>query len=410
MITLFSFIFSCLFAAAGFLCCLINRTALSDTPTGCIIWAAEAFAVSLIMGYVGLKVSLLCMKKKYAAAKCRNIAVSLVLCLVLGAATGAVGQALFALEKQEKKIEIEPDPADKPEEKKQETKSISFIMDESASLLYIYENCVEATCNLIDKLNENHYFQYITFTRNVDKKTDLLQLTQSNKDSIKATVNTTHADGGYNYFYPPLQYSYDTLTTKADADSEKIVIMFTDCLGDYESEMEKLIDDYAESDITVYIIKTSVSESDKIDPDCQLAEIADEVFHLIPDENGDYSMDNIYNILAITTEVDEEPVEDPVKKETRTETKIALGTESILFSKKNTVWKVLIRILTFSVFSLLTSFVYYGAEDKKKLLINLLPGAVSGVIFVIHPIAGLAASLIFILTAFTKFKTEQTNL
>ncbi|MBR3802341.1 MAG: VWA domain-containing protein [Clostridia bacterium] len=410
MITLFSFIFSCLFAAAGFLCCLINRTALSDTPTGCIIWAAEAFAVSLIMGYVGLKVSLLCMKKKYAAAKCRNIAVSLVLCLVLGAATGAVGQALFALEKQEKKIEIEPDPADKPEEKKHETKSISFIMDESASLLYIYENCVEATCNLIDKLNENHYFQYITFTRNVDKKTDLLQLTQSNKDSIKATVNTTHADGGYNYFYPPLQYSYDTLTTKADADSEKIVIMFTDCLGDYESEMEKLIDDYAESDITVYIIKTSVSESDKIDPDCQLAEIADEVFHLIPDENGDYSMDNIYNILAITTEVDEEPVEEPVKKKTRTETKIALGTESILFSQKNTVWKVLIRILTFSVFSLLTSFVYYGAEDKKKLLINLLPGAVSGVIFVIHPIAGLAASLIFILTAFTKFKTEQTNI
>lgn len=384
--------FSILFAILGYLCCKINYAITADTPIGCILWTAEAFAVTMIMGCIGLELSLFINRKKITVIGRRKFILTVILALILGFLTGAAGQFLFALN-TEKEV--------KGPTKKATDTSIVFMMDSSGSMSDVYKDCIEASCDFIDELGDSCYYQYIAFSGTSDPKTPLLQLTDKNKELIKEAARNSSLCASGTWFDPPLKDAYNTLTNNSNS-RKKIAILFSDCVTSdgYSFVSEEVVNMYKSSDIKLYIIMVSDNRDATLSSNDPLSQIAYELFTVTADNYGKIDISNFSEILKnASLGIDRGDIYRQ---------KVILDEEMMLTSKDESLIEFIVRIATYTTFSLIVGIIYYGFESKKLIIINAFLGLIAGLMTIISPKIGLFVLIVLSLTAMVDFHNVET--
>lgn len=385
--------FSGLFAAIGFLCCMLNYDITADTPGGCVLWSVEACAVSLVMGCLGFEFSLWLKRKKFKVMGRRNIALSLAIALLAGMVIGAVGQLLYALEITTKSNDTEKNES-----------NVVFLLDWSNSMKYQRLSCMDAICKTLDDMDENIYFQYVPFSScDIDKQnhaTDFLPVTNSNRSYFKDKIQNTYIEFMANNFNMALDFAVNTILENNYDSRRNIIVMFSDCAGEVNLN---ITDDFSAYGIEFYILSIENEEALTVGDDSrQLLDISDENYKIDCGVSGvqgakvDDMADALDQILA-----EPETGEKPER-----ETKLTLGRELLLGESEFSFWRVVVRIIFFSLMSGVASYIYYGFEDHKKLLINFAFGAVAALLsFVFYPL-GIILLIFLGLGGFTEYEVE----
>lgn len=384
-------IFTGVFSAIGFLFCLTHCEMVANSPLGCILWSVEVVAVTLIMGYIGLELSFWIKRKKYKVIGKRNTAISLVLALVLALVIGTFGQTLYALElKTEDNVFIE-----------EETNAV-FLLDWSLSMNYQRLSCMQAISDSLEKMNEDVYFQYVPFSSyDIDRQnhaTELLPVSNSNRELLKSKIQKNWIDICANNFDMALDFAVETITNTQYESRRNIIVLFSDCVGDADTSISSVLSNYG---IEFYIMFIKNSEAFSAGPSgTPLLSVADETFSVdcgtlgIEGADVDDCTDAISKIL-----IGENNDDKTIKK-------LMITSDMIFKSGEVNFWKVLVRVLFFGMFTLAASYLYYGFENKMKILVNFVFGAVAALLTCINYPFGICLLLFVGVGGFTKIETE----
>lgn len=379
-----------LFIIIGFLICALNYEITTDTPEGCVLWMAEFFAVTLLLGYLGFELYIWLHRKKFTVIGKRSILFGIVASLIIGAATGAVGQAIYSLEMQEY---TEYDTIDTESKKT----NVCFLMDYSSSMNSVHDNCVDAAKAVIDELDENVSFQFAAFANIlIDEKnhaSEMLPATDSNKKVLKDFIDSVFLYGYGTDFNIPLDFAVSSLNDNKANDTRSVIVMLTDCEATVE---QSVIDNVKKNNCELYVLTyfNGTSTFDNLTPN------ADEVFHLDPGSTGNDAIKQVTEALKKAVNGS-----DTVEV---TKTKLAMSENLILGRGESSFMRIIVRALVYGIICAAAGFIYYGFEDPKKLLINFLFGVLAAVVSIVAVTIGLLVLLVG-MTDFTKFIITEEN-
>lgn len=378
------------FAMVGYLICLKNFNITADHPEGCILWVAEAFAVSLLMGYLGLELELWLNRKNFKAIGRKSILFGIVASIVLGAAIGAAGQTLYALE-------IQKYTEDEIIEGKKDRANIALMADYSGSMDGILQSYLEATDELIDSLDEKNSLQFAAFTSvDIDKNThatDMLPMTAQNKKIIKDFYDKLPYMYGYSTnFDIAIDFAVDSLISNHSDSIRSVVLILTDCQGFVSQDV---LDRCKQNNCELYVL-TLKNELTTIN---QLEQVADKYFELEPNPDGSINVSDAVEAL-------EEAI-DGTTTVTETKKKLALSMDMIVSSDDLTVFRVIITMLFFGLSGAAAGFIYYGFEDIKKLAVNFLLGVFAAMVMFIYTPAGIVLLLVVGLGNFNSYTVTE---
>ncbi len=392
-----SFGLSGLFALIGFGICMLNFDITADTPEGCVLWTAELFAVCLTMGLIGMEAELFLRKKRFVALGRKNPAVSLISAVLIGCVIGAAGQAVFGLDIESQKVKSD-------EKIKTKETNVVLLMDYSGSMDYYIADETEVTCQLIDGLDKNVSMQIVAFSDTVEPRavSDFLPLTDANKDNLKDFVRNIDIWHGGTNFDLPLEVAFNTLSDNEKKDCRSVVLMLSDYApGGYTFTNQKG-QQIKDEGFEVYSVRITYQGGENIDPNDQFAQFVDKDIPIVKAADG--SIDTEELLGALTESV------KGTREKTKTKNKLILGEELLTAQSDAALWKIIIRAVFFSLFSMAAGYVYYGFEDTKKLLINAAPGLLAAVISLINPVLAFVVLLLVGLGSFTRFEiTEERH-
>jgi len=391
---MYSYGLSGAFALLGFGICMLNFDITADTPEGCIIWVAELFAVCLTMGLLGIEAELFLRRKRFVPAVKRSLLKKIISTLLIGAVLGAAGQALYALEVNVEKEKI----SGKTDSK--ETHMV-LLMDYSGSMMNSIEDEKEVTCRLIDSLNESTSLQVIAFSDTVEDRavSDFMPMTKDNKDELKGFVKSIDIWFGGTNFDLPLEKAYETLRENEKNNCRSAVVM----LSDYEPYGYTLVTDIAQKikdeGFEMYSVRLTAQGGQQPDPNDLFMQYVDEDFPITKNSDGSFDTDKLLEALTETVKGKDKSRISDVSAE--------LDDEALTAEAEPGVWRIILRIIVYGLFSLAAGCVYYGYESKTKLLINWALGAAAGIISLINPVVGYIVLMLTGTGFFTRFEIEE---
>ena len=342
-----------------------------------ILFAAMFFSIPLFASMVGIFLVETYRGKNYVIQKKGNRLLSILVAAILSFSLGAGAQTLYPENKHEKTIyDYDYEKIEIPGSKKEKTiefsgADISVLLDLSASMSSNIGKCKNAVCDLINEFETDDYFQIIGFADaiiNTDS-TDMYMATDENKNFMKEIV-TDMGSGTGTMFDSPLDLAYDSLMMSSS--KNKAVIMVTDGSA-YLSEQIK--ENYINSGIPVYVISISSH--------------ADQIEQFVKDSGGytvSIDMEDVERerLLGEFREIYEETVEEvgePVSKiiPVEDDSQVEDVSYRLMFYGNDGIGfvEILIRFLTFLLYSILASVCMYYTFSKAGFIVCLLTALIA---------------------------------
>lgn len=391
-------VFSGLFAAIGFMCCLLNFDITADTPGGCVLWSAEVCAVSLAMGCMGIEFSLWLKRKKFKAIGRRKLALSLAIALISGAIVGAAGQFIYALELQKYTSDTEIDIH-------QNECNAVFLLDCSLSMANQHNNCIEATCQMLDKMDDSVSFQFVSFSSyNINEDndaTELLPVNDTNRTDLKDAVRNISVYHNANNFDIALDFAVETIKDNQSDSRRNVIVLFSDCVGGVNDE---IVSSFSDHNIEFYIIAVkNDSALNASFADKPLLGISDKSFEIDAGYDGTGSADENEMVSAFNEILSK----SGTGNKTKTKTKLTLGEDMLFGESELTLLRVIVRIIFFGLITAVAGCIYYGMESKKILLKNFAVGAGAALLSVIYYPLGIIVLIFLGIGGFTEYEVEE---
>lgn len=381
---------SLIFAFVTFLFSLIGLFFLKGSVLLSIIWVALLFAGIMTMGIAGLELEIFIKRKHFRPVGRRHAALSLVLALAFGMFIGLFGQVLFCLDTEKYYVDDEIDTNLKEA-------NVVFLMDCSASMGGVYGACQQATCQLLDSLDEEYSFQFMTFSVMVVDDSGMYPVNDANRKQLKDFINQTSCAMANTSFDDCLESAYQSLKANEKKNSRNVVILFSDIIGgSYNSDLK---DKYKNSDIELYIMRVSQDGSTPIDINNTILELARKEFVMVPDANGQITTQELMDVLnesvkGITT----------IQKE---KTRLIVTDELLPFSRDISISRVLIRTVFYILFAAAAAFVYYGFKPVGAYIGSVALAIPAAIVSLLLPISGFILLLILCLGSVTKYDVKQ---
>ena len=174
-------------------------------------------------------------------------------------------------------------------------------------------------------------------------------------------------------------------------------------LSDYEPYGYTLVTDIAQKikdeGFEMYSVRLTAQGGQQPDPNDLFMQYADEDFPITKNSDGSFDTDKLLEALTETVKGKDKSRISDVSAE--------LDDEALTAEVEPGVWRIILRIIVYGLFSLAAGCVYYGYESKTKLLINWALGAAAGIISLINPVVGYIVLMLTGTGFFTRFEIEE---
>lgn len=396
----FDWIMLLLSFSIAFICicfCLSFMDDMTDSVWGRVLWSGIVFALPLVGSLAGVALAELIRSKRYVVQKKGSRARSIAYAAVLPLIVGCVGQVLYMIDIDTKRIEIPSNPIVTEAPVLNNESQISLLIDFSDSVYSDIDNCKQAACELVDRLDESTYFQYISFAAKVFESTDMTKLDQAGKEKIKEVIrSSTHM--GMTDLLQPIEEAYTKQKESGNQGVKKSVIMISDGVdGTLKSEFEAVKHRYLDEDIAFYLIKVKGLGNFDISGITDLAQGTGGIVLPLQKNGIDYNE----LLAALEKTVINSPVPHKVNKTYREEHKLYFGTETLPFGNRNiNIWKILLRFLVFAGYSIIATWTIYYSVSKRDVLTAIAVGIAITLITTILGDRGIIVSAILFDLAF----------
>lgn len=418
-------------SALGMFICLPLRDALSGSVPGRAVWCALWFALPLTLGLLGVEAGLALHHKRFRPARKRSFLAGLLAALLLGAAIGGGGGMLCMMEfRSAEKIPIsddnsppvtDPPEYETPEVDPPESQSVPpedeeppenvpaikhavLLIDASDSARLNDKEARLAPCRVIDALSEDAFMQAAVFAyaptaEDVRYKTDYLQLEDGVKEELKEFIQNTDIVGGTS-FEGPIQLALETLEGRSSGEEPAAIIMFTD--GDSPLSPETC-DAVMESGVRLCLIRANPAQTPDAQQLVQLAEATG---------GGDLSISDLVGSGNSVTEsyVGGEQTKaqpDAAQGETRLELTFGASLPSDGFGESFNVWRIAACIITYVLYAVLATVVYYRRITLVGLAGSLCAGCLTVCAATIDPRLCIPATAVLLLGAYTIYQVKE---
>lgn len=387
---------SVLFAAVSVVVSGISLNWNVDSVAADILNIAVFFAFSFTMGYVGMRLGQWLNRKRYKVVRHRSVVVGILLSILLGAVAGAVGQVIYSIDYIPHYRTVETDIV-------LDGIHMVLLMDGSSSMTEEKKvACNEAATRLIDNLGEDDSVQFIAFAKLVAPRnvSQFLPMTENNKVFLKDFVRSVDLAGGTD-FNIPLRMALDTLQANQDEHHRSIILMLTDGEAELADDVVRTFSD-AGNEIYLYTIRITGSNDSINSATRSLIDLADQDFPITPRQDGSVNVDVVLNAFQAAL----------AARGTAAEEYMLLGLGTALFIQQNASlywWRITVRLVTFIFLFVMAAIVYYGKQSWRRLLVHLLTGAATGVVYCVEPQAGMALYCILGLGSFATLMEVQQN-
>lgn len=422
-------LFTLVLSTLGMLICLPLRDSLSDSVPGRAMWCALWFALPLTLGLLGVEAGLALKHKRFRPVRKRSLLAGLLAALLLGAAIGGGGGVLCMMEFQTV-VEIPPSdgknppkvdppeddppeedpPEDDPPEEEDppettlELKHVVLLVDASDSARVDGEKSRLAACRVIDILSEDAsmqvaFFAYAPAAEDVRYKTDYLQLENEVKEEFQEFIQNTDIVGGTS-FEGPIQLALETLKGRFSDEEPAAIIMLTD--GDSPLSQETR-DAVLESGVQLCLIRTNPAQTLDAKQLVQLAEATG---------GGDLSVRDIARggnsaTEAYTGSVQAKAQSDTAQGEKRLDLTFGESLPLDGFGEDFTVWRVAVCIITYILYAVLATVVYYRRLTLAGLAGSLCTGCLTACAATIDPRLCIPATAVLLLGAYTIYQVKE---
>ena len=422
-------------SSLGMLVCLPLRDNLGSSVPGRAAWCALWFALPLALGFIGVEAGLALNHKRFRPIRKRNFLAGLLAALLLGASIGGGGGMLCMLEFQttaeitdpggRDPAKIDPPETDPPETDPSETdppeswggaKHIVLLIDASDS---VRSNDIAdrlAACNVIDTLGgdvsaQAAVFAYAPTVEDVRYQTDYLPLEDGVKEQFKEFIQNTDIVGGTS-FEGPIRLALATLERHAGGQEPAAIIMFTDGDGPLSQEA---CDAVMESGVLLYLMRTTPAQTPNAQLLVQLAEATGGADLYTSHIGGDSNFAAESQAGVSANSVTESQT-SAVRTETRPDT--AQGKERIEltfgenlppdgFGEDGNVWRITVCTITYVLYAVLVSVVYYRRITLAGLAGSLCTGCLTACAITIDQRLCIPATVVLLLGAYTIYQVKE---
>lgn len=432
-------LFTLVLSALGMLVCLPLRDSLGNSVPGRAIWCALWFAVPLILGLIGVELGLALNSRRFRPARKRSFLAGFLAALLLGAAIGGGGGMLSMLEfrtaseitdpidrRPEKTRPPKEDPPEEPPEDSEEPpedseepappestppvdnqakfKHIVLLIDASDSARRNDDEGRLAPCRIIDEMNEETSMQVAVFAyaptvEDVRYKTDYLSLTDKVKESFKDFIQKTDIVGGTS-FEGPIRLAVSTLADHSNDRESAAIIMFTDGDGPLSQEACEMVRD---SGVRLYLVCDKPAETANAK---QLFQLADAT------GGGGLSVSDAVGGSSLTAESKHSTVQTQVQVNTvQRESRFGLTFGENLppdgFGEDGSVWRIGVCALTYVLYAVLVTVVYYRRLTLVGLAGSVCTGCLTVCAIAIDQRLCIPATAVLLLGAYTVYQVKE---
>lgn len=319
-----------------------------------IISSIALFTLTPLFGIIGLEVSLMLIRKKFVALGRRSLVKSIAATLAFGIVIGFASQLVYAMGTVTSTTTIEL-----PGEV--ERLNIVLAMDKSDSMYnaYFSEPCAEAACTLVDGLSDDFYMKYISFSADVIGETDLLKMTDGNKENVKSQIERWEPSGGTN-FDEPIKAALNAVD---GVDGTSVIILVTDGRAELSATLASKLSS-KNDDLSFYVLYIS----EDAQPD--IVGIADESFEIPQNEEGGIDVSKVLAALRSA-------VKTTTREKEETEEVFGITDDALTYPVDvERVNQVMITFAAFVIYAVFVSWLYFGSVSDIRAIINIAVGVV----------------------------------
>lgn len=341
---------------------------LADQSLTAVFISVLSFILPLLLGFLGLRLSLWLHRKKYQVKRSGGIAKRLLAVLVLTAILSGTGQLLYAIEWQTYTV-------DTVVETPMKGRHVVLLIDISGSMKAEKDACIEAACQLVEGMDETTTMQVIAFAGAVTERctSAYLPLTADNKITLQEMIRSVDMAGGTN-FNQPLEMAIKTLRDDQDPEYRSMILMLTDGKESVDDAIKGTLTD---PDCGIELFTARITDgSDGTDANVQdLISLAVQDFPIAQQADGSVDMSNVLDTFLAAINY-----QRTVREEHR---KLALGSDLLFHffeepSGEAYWWRPVIAAAVFGLYAVLVSVAYYGRPGKISLLLSLSAGLITG--------------------------------
>lgn len=413
----------------GMFICLPLRDSLGGSVPGRAVWCALWFALPLTLGLLGVEAGLALNHKRFRPARKRRFLAGLLAALLLGAAIGGGGGMLCMVEFQTAEEiqdpgpppEVDPPEVDPPEidppvnppeppgeeEPPEDVPVINhsvLLIDASDSARLSDDEARLAPCQVIDALGKEASTQVVVFAyaptvEDVRYKTEYLQLEPEVKEEFKEFITNTDVVGGTS-FEGPIQLALETLEGHFSDEEPAVIIMFTDGDSPLSPETCSAV---MESGVQLCLIRANPAQTPDAQRLVQLAEATG---------GGDLSISDIVGsgnsvTKSYTNSVKTEARLDTAQGETHLELTFGESLPPDGFGEDLNVWRIAVCIITYILYAVLATVVYYRRITLAGLAGSLCTGCLTVCAATIDPRLCIPATAVLLLGAYTIYQVKE---
>ncbi len=349
-------------------------------PSNAMVFAIGFYLmIPFLFGLAGVCIAEAIYGKKHAVRKRGNRLISFAMAAVLGFGVGCGGQLLYSLEHKGATV------------KEEEISDISLLFDCSTSMDACFDTAKEAAVKLVENCDADVCLQLIPFSHAVADPTELIRMDAAGKEEMIQRIRSLQTISNTD-FNAPLTAALDTL------ENGGAVILMTDGLGVLFPDVKQ---SYYDAGIPVFSV--SILEQENLDRQ-NMIDFVERTggFDTVVTKDASGSVDYAALLAAL----------DGAYASASHFTSAA-GVCLTYGAQKLTVMRVLIRLLIFTAYAVLTTFAYYFYLSWKILLINLGTGVLMTAAVTLSGLLSPALSLVvsgilFVLlywTAFTQYRS-----
>ncbi len=392
LMLLLSFVLS----LAGALVCLNFKDTAIETVWGTIAWSAAYFAVPLLCSLIGIAVAEFIRSRRYVLQKKGNRAVSMIAAVLIAVLIGGGGQALYMIDivktgtPEPAQATEPPKPSHAPVTKKDDGVNVALLLDNSGSMEEVSSTCKDTACELVDKLDENTYLDFILFSNTIFQNTGLTPLDDDGKEIIKNIIKTYPWPMGTTRFNDPLSEASDALTGSGAEGRPGSVIVITDGKDTSGAEIEEHVtDSFIQNNIPVYLISIETDDDGDGTKD-GISSVVKKTdgFEIELDKNK-FDSDKLLSALHSAynrqnpeeTEKPEEDAKPDKKHKAGYKLSVKMGDGLLPFGNEGLgIIKFIIRMIMLILYGILATRMIYYSISLRSVIICIVTGAVAALL------------------------------
>lgn len=331
--------------AGGLAACFLMRgdTFEHAAPAVKMVWNGAAFAVPFLLGWLGLQLWI-CLPGRTRVVRPRGWKRSFVLALIFLFVTGAAGQGLFMIHREEGFSAASQ--AD-----------VILLLDASGSMEQGGRNIsrTEAACQFVDGLGKNCRLTAASFAAVLLDNSPMVDMDQQGKETVKNFIQSIDSVGATD-FNGPLDAAREALEGGRKG-ARRVVILLTDGEGELDAS---LAESYKNSGTQAFTVR--IAEQDAASGRA-LAEFAEKTGGfdtlLVPASNGSVDTKSLLEAFQAAMEA-------------VTEGRVVMDGDPMLRGGSVSLYQLAVRLAALTLCGLLFGWGYFGKLWQPGAWRNLL--------------------------------------